>query len=263
MKWMVQRMFAGYMAQGEGVSNVSKTPIPSTSPEPVTAAWFMYALLAYEGKADMRLVAPQHNAGAAKKIDLQPTANSADQWRSVPYYADPLGDRQVDGLDIASVYAANDASNLYVRLNFKRNGLPVTPVAQVSVAVYSDDFKKKTAAVGLKGLNGETLDRPMAFALELSADNSRQSMYSFANGKWNLGGMSAAKPYVKWSEQLELSLPLGVLSSGAAANGDWSNLNVVVYWTDPTTNTRQTADLAALNYRVTADNQLWLYGNVE
>ncbi len=55
MKWMIERMFAGYMAQGEAVSNVLKTPVPSTSPEPVTATWYMYAALAYEGKADLRV----------------------------------------------------------------------------------------------------------------------------------------------------------------------------------------------------------------
>lgn len=271
LKWIASRTAVGYMSSGEAVSRIDGRPLISTAVEPVTAAWFVLGALTYEGKADVRILPPQVNAGAQKTITV--TSNVAadlTQWGNVPYYQDVKSDSGSTSADtdIAKVYVSNDATNLYVRIKNKSGALSAqgtTP--KFGMMVYGTDFKNSAAASKSTGINGGTLDRPMQYMVSQLSDGSSYTKYNVQSGNWTSTGTVTSVIAPQWSAtsgDIEMVVPLSTLSStGSAATGDFSSLNIVLARQNPTTSVWSDDDSIAIHYRVMTTGENWYYGNVE
>lgn len=271
LQWVVSRTAVGYMPQGEAVSRITLKPMPSTMVEPVTAGWFVMAALAYEGKADLRIVSPQANVGAFKTVNVTGTV-SADlpQWNNVPYYVDQTAD-SVSGsgdTDIGKVYLSNDANNLYVRIKNNSNTLSGYDTApRFAMMVYATDFKAGTSASSATGLHGGALDRPMQYMVGRHSDSPDFSRFQVSGGSWGfkdfIGGVTAPQ-WDTSTGNIEMVIPLSALSStGSVSVGDWSNLNIVLSRQNPSTSAWSDDDTISLHYRVMGAGESWFYGNVE
>lgn len=271
LKWIVSRSGVGYMAQGEAVSRITLKPLPSTMVEPVTAAWFVVTALAYEDKADLRIVSPQSNAGAYKTINVT-TNVAADlpQWSNVPYY----NDKKADSLsasgdtDINKVYVSNDANNLYVRIKNTSghlSGYNTTP--RFAMTVYAEDFKHSSAESLSTGIYGGSLDRSMQYMVSRWSDASNFAKFHVSNGSWTFEEHLTGITIPQWdvnTGDIEMVIPLSELSSTGTVNtGDWANLNIVLTRQDPVTLAWYEDDIIAIHYRITTSGEQWYYGNVE
>jgi GH15 family glucan-1,4-alpha-glucosidase len=271
LKWIVSRMGVGYMAAGEAVSRITLKPLQSTMVEPVTAAWYIGAALAYEGKADLRVIPPQYNAGSYKTINVTThVLNDLPQWSNVPYFHDKLDDSRSGAADtdINRVYVSNDTNNLYVRIKNKSgalSGFNATP--RFAMMIYSDDFKNGTVEKKNSGIYGGNLDRPMSFMVGRWSDSDSYAKFAVSNGNWNFVKYFSGITNPQWSTttgDIEMVVPLSELSStGAVGTGDWANLNIVLVRQDPNTLNWSEDDVMAIHYRVTTSGEQWMYGNVE
>lgn len=270
LQWIVSRTAVGYMSAGEAVSRITLKPLPSTSVEPVTAAWFILAALQYEGKADVRITSPQSNAGAYKAITITTNvATDLPQWSNVPYYTDKTADSlsASTSTDIDKVYLSNDASNLYIRIKNKGGTLPgfnTTP--RFGMMVYAEDFKNGASATKSTGMYTGTLDRPFQYLVGRWSDGSNLSRFNVQAGAWTFTNNITSVILPQWSTtsgDMEMVIPFSELSSSAIATGDWANLNIVLIRQNPTTLAWSEDDIAAVNYRVMANGEAWYYGNVE
>lgn len=271
LKWIASRTAVGYMAQGEAVSRISLKPLPSTMVEPVTAAWFILAALAYEDKADVRVIGPQANAGAYKTISVS-TNVAADlpQWGNVPYYKDALSDSASASADtdIGRVYVSNDANNLYVRIRNRSGQLSAFNTApRFAILVYAEDFKHGAAASKSTGLYGGALDRPMQYMVGRWSDSNQFSRFNVQGGNWTFTNAISGVIAPQWDPatgNIEMVVPLSALSgTGSVATGDWANLNIVLVRQNPATLAWSEDDVAAIHYRVMTSGEAWYYGNVE
>ncbi|WP_052807037.1 glycoside hydrolase family 15 protein [Mesobacillus subterraneus] len=271
LKWIVSRMGAGYMAQGEAVSRVTFKPLQSTMVEPVTAAWYIGTALAYEGKADLRIIPPQYNAGAYKSINITSNVvNDLAQWNNVPYYKDNMGDT-ISGAgetDINKVYISNDSSNLYIRIKNKSGSLPgFNTSPRFAMMVFSEDFKNAAIEKKGTGLYGGKLDRQMSFMVGRWSDSDNYSKFLVGSGNWNFVKHFNNVINPQWSTSsgdMEMVIPLSEFSSsGTVNNGDWANINVVIARQDPSSLNWSEDDVSALHYRITTSGEQWTYGNVE
>lgn len=271
LQWVVSRTGVGYMAQGEAVSRINLKPMPSTMVEPVTAAWFVMTALAYEGKADLRVVSPQANVGAFKTVNVTGSvAADLPQWSNVPYYVDQTAD-SVSGsgdTDITKVYVSNDANNLYVRIKNKSNVLSNYNTApRFGMMVYATDFKAGAAASSATGMHGGALDRPMQYMVGRHSDSMDFSRFQVSGGNWSFTNFVSGVIAPQWDPatgNMELAIPLSALSStGSVSVGDWSNLNIVLSRQDPSTSAWTDDDSISLHYRVMGSGETWYYGNVE
>ncbi len=270
LQWVVSRTAVGYMSAGEAVSRITLKPLPSTSVEPVTAAWFVLAALQYEGKADIRITPPQSNAGAYKAITVTTTvANDLSQWSNVPYYIDKLSDSASTSADtdIKKVYVSNDANNLYVRIKNKGGTLPgfnTTP--RFGMMVYAEDFKHSAASTKSTGMYGGTLDRPFQYLVGRWSDGTNLSKFNVQSGNWTFTNHITGVTVPQWDTntgEMEMVIPLSQLASSAVATGDFSNLNIVLIRQNPSTLAWSEDDRIALNYRIMTTGEAWYYGNVE
>jgi GH15 family glucan-1,4-alpha-glucosidase len=271
LQWVVSRTAVGYMAQGEAVSRITLKPMPSTMVEPVTAAWFIMTALAYEGKADLKIIPPQANAGAYKTINVTGSVPSdLPQWSNVPYYLDQTSDSGSGSADtdITKVYVSNDANNLYVRIKNSSNALSGYNTApRFGMMVYATDFKSGTSAGTSSGMYGGALDRPMQYMVGRWSDSPNFSRFQVANGSWSFTNLISNVTVPQWdtaSGNIEMVIPLSSLSStGTVATGDWSNLNIVLVRQNPSTSVWTDDDVIPLHYRVMGAGEAWYYGNVE
>ncbi|HEU5141200.1 MAG TPA: glycoside hydrolase family 15 protein, partial [Bacillales bacterium] len=271
LKWIVSRMGVGYMPQGEAVSRVTLKPMPSTMVEPVTAAWFVVTALTYQGKADLRVIPPQSNAGANKTIKVTASvANDLPQWSNVPYYLDKQGDSLSGSgdMDIGKVYISNDENNLYVRVKNTSGNLSVydtTP--RFAIMVYAEDFKAGTNESSNTGIYGGSLDRPMQYMVGRWSDSNDFAKFHVSGGSWKFDHFISGVTEPQWDPStgnIEVVIPLSELSStGSVESNDFGNLNIVLVRQDPSSLNWAEDDLSALHYRVTTSGQQWYYGNVE
>ncbi|MCF6093617.1 hypothetical protein L1765_06395 [Microaerobacter geothermalis] len=271
LKWMVSRMAAGYMAQGEAVSRITLKPLPSTMVEPVTAAWFVVTALAYEGRADLRIIPPQFNSGAYKTINVTTNvASDLPQWSNVPYYHDKIGDTASGSgdTDIAKIYVSNDTNNLYVRIKNQSgqlSGFNTPP--RFAMLVYADDFKGGTAKSSSNGMYGGSLDRPMQYMVGRWSDSDTFAKFYVSGGNWTFDQFVSGVIKPQWdpnSGNIEMAIPLSEFSStGSVSTGDFSNLNIVLVRQDPNSLNWSEDDVIALHYRVMTSGEQWYYGNVE
>ncbi|MBO9604500.1 MAG: carbohydrate-binding protein [Paenibacillaceae bacterium] len=263
--WFKHRTAAGWMVTGEAVSDVSEKPIVSTASEPVTAAAFVLAALTKTGAIDMRIVPDESNAGAYKALTVSAgTTGDWPQYQYVPYYLDAAGDSSDSDIAIRKVYAANDGTNLVLRIDNESGSLPGfnDPSKLFQVAVYAEDFTS-TDATKNTSINGTALGRNMAYLFKRDSDSNNFNKYTVSGGNWTSSG-TVSGGQAEWDTatgRIEVKIPLSAIGHSTPGSNDWFRLKVVLSkkiggtWTD--------LDAFANHYRVTGSSTAWLFGDFE
>ncbi len=268
LKWLVSRTAEGYMPQGECFSNVTLKPHLSTMCEPITGSAYLMAAMAYSGQFDMRVYSPQVNAGAYKEISMNGGCNGDwDQWASVPYYTDVLGDGSGIGkysYDIKRVYMANDNANLYMRIDLSDWELPGYQEDDVfAVQVYADTNTSGVTSTSIS-MTGDAMTHAMSYMVMRSSGSDVYERYVASDSGWDASGAVNAVIAPQWevsSGRIELAVPYASIGNSSPMAGDWTNLRVVLLqkqgakWVE--------ADSFNAHYRVTTEGMEWLKGNFQ
>jgi GH15 family glucan-1,4-alpha-glucosidase len=270
LTWYASRTAVGYMPPGEAVSNVSQKPIVSTMVEPVTGAWYVLAALAYTGQTDTRVYAPISKAGANASLSVSSgTTGDWPQWGPIPYFVSPLGDEASgDGnTDIRNVAVANDASNIYVRIDNASGALPAYNTSpRFAVDVYAGDYSGSTAtATRSTGLYGRTLPRPAAYMVGRWSDSNNYAHFSVSGGSWTADSSITSVIAPQWDTgtgRIEMVIPRSALTSGSASDGSVVPITIALVRQNPSTLAWSEDDTITLRYRLTPTSTAWIYGNV-
>jgi GH15 family glucan-1,4-alpha-glucosidase len=264
LEWFKHRTGTGFMVTGEAVSNVTEAPLVSTASEPVTAAAYMLACLAYANNCNMRLYPSEWNSGCYTSITVTNGA-SADwgQYQYVPYYVDAPGDTVYSDsqTDIKKVYISNDANNIYVRINNTGGTLPGSGLGSFEMSVYTENFGSGASTTS-SSLHATALGRNMAYLFTRKDNDAGYSKYAVSSGAWtfnkNITGVIAPQWDVS-SGGIEIVIPRSEI--GSPANGAWGHItvslgkNVSGSWRDQ--------DFLRLNYKLTGNTDSWSYGDFE
>ena len=256
------------MPQGECFSNVTLKPHLSTMCEPITGSAYLMAAMAYSGQFDMRVYSPQVNAGAYKEISMNGGCNGDwDQWASVPYYTDVLGDGSGIGkysYDIKRVYMANDNANLYMRIDLSDWELPGYQEDDVfAVQVYADTNTSGVTSTSIS-MTGDAMTHAMSYMVMRSSGSDVYERYVASDSGWDASGAVNAVIAPQWevsSGRIELAVPYASIGNSSPMAGDWTNLRVVLLqkqgakWVE--------ADSFNAHYRVTTEGMEWLKGNFQ
>ncbi len=269
LQWYASVSGVGYMPPGEAVSWVTGQPVVSTMSEPFTAATFVMTSLAYTGQYDERVYPTNANASAYATV-TETTSPSSDwaNWRHIPYYDDPSP--SASGATMTSIrrsYLANDTSNLYVRVDNASGALSAYNTSpEFAMMVYAQDFNHSTSLSSTStGMYGGTLDHPMNYLFARWSNSSTFSMFTAnSSGGWTFDqNLSIQAP--QWDTatgRWELEIPLAdMASSGSAAAGSWSYLDVEMAYDNPTTGSWQDDSIQGLHYEIASSGNAWLYGN--
>lgn len=270
LTWYVSRTAVGYMPPGEAVSNVSQKPIVSTMVEPVTGAWYVLAALQYGGQGDTRAYAPVAAAGTRATLSVSSgTTGDWPQWNAVPYFTDPSGDAKNGDADtdIRNVAAANDAANVYLRVDNATGHLPAYQTAPLfGVDVYSADLSGNAATpTTTTGIDGSTLSRPVSYLVARRSGDDRYLRYHVSGGTWVQDADVTSVIAPQWDPatgRVELAVPRSALASGATADGTVAPLLICLEHQNPSTLAWTGDDDVALRYRLTGTSSAPLYGNV-
>ncbi|OPJ65253.1 CBM35 domain-containing protein [Clostridium oryzae] len=264
LEWFKHRTATGFMVTGEAVSNVTEAPLVSTAAEPVTAASFILASLAYSNNYDMRVYSSEYNAGCSKGVKVTNGANADwNQYKYIPYYVDPSNDGVADDAqtDIRKVYVSNDDTNIYIRINNAAGTLPTTSSDSFQVSAYVEDFAK-TAATTTATQYGTDLGRNMAYMFTRKNADTGYSKYSVDNGSWKLNKNITSVIAPQWdtaSGGIEIVIPRSEI--GSPKDDSWGHITIDLSkyingsWKDQ--------DMVRLNYRITGNSESWLYGDFE
>jgi GH15 family glucan-1,4-alpha-glucosidase len=269
LQWYVSRSGVGDMPPGEAVSWKTGQPIISTMSEPLTASSFIMAALSYNGSYDPRITAANTNLGAAATINVTTNAHADwPQWKEIPY-ATTAKANSLSGsamTDIRRVYVTNDATNLYVRVDNSSgafSGFNTAP--KFGLLVYAQDFNHSGLLTSRSiGQYGRTLDHPMNYLAGRWSDGTNFSTFAAGTSAWNFTSNlgTIAPQWDTTTGRIEAVIPLSSFaSSGSAAMGSWSNLDVELAYQNPGTGVWVDDDLGAINYRLTGSGTAWLYGN--
>ena len=264
LEWFKHRTGTGFMVTGEAAGNVTETPLVSTAAEPVTAASFILASLAYAGNTDTRVYASEYNAACYNSISVTTTpGNDWAQHKYVPYYVDPVNDTALSDsqTDIKKVYISNDANNIYIRVNNVAGTLRSTSTNSFKVTAYTEDFSN-TAATTQSSKNGTALGRNMAFMFTRGNRDMAYSKYTVSNGSWSLNKNITSVTSPQWDTStggFELVIPRSEI--GSPANDTWGHITVVLEKYNNGSYLDQ--DTVKLNYRLTSSSESWLYENFE
>ncbi|WP_411676915.1 CBM35 domain-containing protein [Caproicibacter sp.] len=264
LEWFKHRTATGWMVTGEAASNVTEAPCVSTASEPVTAAAFVLASLAYADNYDMRVYASENNSGCYKSISVTSGASGDwSQYQYVPYYVDAPGDTAVSDsrTDIKKVYISNDANNIYIRINNEAGALPGSSQNEFKVSVYTEDFSN-SASTTTHTIHDSALGRNMAFLFTRSNTDSAYNKYTVSGGSWSLNKTISSVIAPQWDTAtggIELVIPRSDI--GSPSNDAWGHITVVLEKYQNGSYLDQ--DTAQLNYRLTGGSESWLYGNFE
>lgn len=270
MTWYVTRTAVGYMPPGEAISNVTQKPIVSTMVEPVTGAWYVLAALAYSGQGDTRMFAPITEAGAQSTMNVSPgTTGDWPQWNPIPYYVASVGS-SVSGdssTKIRNVAVANDANNIYVRIDNASGALPgFNTSPRFAVHVYAGDYSGNGATPTTStAFYGAPLSRPAAYMVGRWSDSNTYSHFHASGGTWVGDGSIASVITPQWDPstgRIEVVIPRSALTSGAANDGAIVPITVSLVRQNPSTLAWSEDDTLALRYKLTTPNTAWTYGNV-
>jgi GH15 family glucan-1,4-alpha-glucosidase len=269
LQWYASRSGVGYMPPGEAVSWVTQQPIVSTMSEPLTAASFILASLAYGGQYDTRVIPSNANAGAyaTESVTTSP-ATDWPQWREIPYYDDPAGDSASGSTmsDIRRVYISNDASNIYLRVDNASgalSGFNTSP--KFALLVYAQDFNHSgSLSTRSSGEYGAALDHPMNYLVGRWSDSSSFSHFNATSSSWSwdYNFSSIAPQWDTSTGRIEAQIPISAFASGGSAStGAWSYMDVELAYQNPSTGSWQDDDLGAIHYQLTGWGTAWRYGN--
>ncbi len=270
LSWYASRTAVGYMPPGEAVSNVTQKPIISTMVEPVTGAWYVLAALAYTGQADTRMYAPISNAGAEAGLTINAgTTGDWPQWNPIPYYVSPLGNEAsgVTTTDIKNVAVANDANNIYVRVDNASGALPgynTTP--KFAINVYAGDYSGNgSTPTSSTALYGTALPRPAAYLVGRWSDSTNYAHFTASGGVWTADSSITSVIAPQWDTttgRIEMVIPRSALTSATANDNSIVPITIALVRQDPVTSAWSEDDTITLRYRLTPASTPWIYGNV-
>ena len=270
LTWYASRTAVGYMPPGEAVSNVTQKPIVSTMVEPVTGAWYVLAALAYTGQADTRMYAPISNAGAQASLTVNAgTTGDWPQWGPIPYYVSQTGNSTSGSstTDIKNVAVANDANNIYVRLDNVAGTLPgynTTP--KFAINVYAGDYSGNGATpTSSTAMYGRALSRPAAYMVGRWSDSTNYAHFKVSGGAWTSDSSITSVIAPQWDTttgRIEMVIPRSALTSGAANDNSIVPITIALVRQDPTTLAWSEDDTLTLRYKLTPPSTAWIYGNV-
>ena len=269
LQWFASTSGAGYMPQGEAVSNVTSVSVLSSMSEPLTASSFIIAALTGLGPFDPRLVPPIQQAGCSDTLTISPgAAGDLPQWDAVPYFAFPAGSRgKLPASSLARCWIANDSSSLFIRIDNVAGALPLYATdPKFAVNIYSADFGSGQAPALAAGLDGQPLPRPASFALQRTSDENVLQRWTVSGGAWQSAGTVAVDVVPQWapaSGTIEAKIPLSAISTSAATPGNtWAYVITAIAYNDQATGSWVDDGKAAFHYRLTAGGVPPIYGNV-
>ncbi len=271
MKWFVGTLGRGYMPHGEVVSPVTGRPVLSSMSAPLTAASFLLAALLHQGRHDLRIVPPIHNAGAFKAVAVAEGApGDARAWSDVPYFLAPRREEPCGWpvTSIKRVYLANDADNLYLRVDNEAGWLPASGGnLRFALRVYSADLAGGRTPVTLLALSGPALSRPASFLVERRSDSGDLCRHQVRKGRWHQDGLVATDVAPRWDPatgRVVAVIPILALASAAPAPGSaWAAIHVELSRYDPVSGAWIGDGRVSLHYRVSSREQPWIYGHVD
>lgn len=267
LQWYASVSGVGYMPPGEAVSWTTGQPVVSTMSEPFTAATFVMTSLAYSGQYDERVYPTNANASAYATINETTTpSNDWPQWRGIPFYdGNPAGSASGSKMtSISRVYATNDSTNLYLRVDNASGALSAYNTSpDFAILIYAQDFDHSTSLSSTStGFYGGTLDHPMNYLFARWSDSNTYSMFS-ANSSggwtWDTNLSTQAPQWDTATGRIELEIPLADMASSSAASGDWSYVDVDMVLDN--NGTWQDDDIMGLHYEIASSGQAWLYGS--
>lgn len=270
LTWYASRTAAGYMPPGEAVSNVTQKPIISTMAEPVTGAWYVLAALAYTGQADTRGYAPISNAGAEAGLTVNAgTTGDWPQWNPIPYYTSQIGNEAsgVSTTDIKNVAVANDANNIYVRLDNASGSLPgYNTSPKFAINVYAGDYSGNASTpTSSTAMYGTALSRPAAYMVGRWSDSTNYSHFHVSGGAWNADSTITSVIAPQWDTttgRIEMVIPRSALTSGIANDNSIVPITIALVRQNPSTLAWNEDDTITLRYKLTPPSTPWTYGNV-
>ena len=130
------------------------------------------------------------------------------------------------------------------------------------IAVYAEDHDG-TASTLDTSINGEDLERDMAYLYKRDSDSLNFNKYTVSGGSWSSSG-TISGGQVEWdpsSGRIEMKIPLSEIGSSTPGQDDWFRIKVIISkkisgtWTD--------MDVFSNHYRVTGSSQSWIYGDFE
>ena len=270
LTWYATRTAVGYMPPGEAVSNVTQKPIISTMVEPVTGAWYVLAALTETGQTDTRMYAPISDAAANASLTVSSgTTGDWPQWNPIPYFTSPVGNEASgDGnTDIKNVAVANDANNIYVRIDNASGTLPgYATNPKFAVNVYAGDYSGNTSTpTSSTAMYGASLARPAAYMVGRWSDSNNYAHFKVVNGAWtsdsSVGGVIAPQ-WDPSTGRIEMVIPRSALTSGAANDNAIVPITIALVRQNPTTGAWSEDDQITLRYKLLPTNTAWTYGNV-
>lgn len=264
LEWFKQRTAVGYMVTGEAVSNITEAPCVSTAAEPVTAASYMFACLAYASSYDMRLYPNEFNSSCYTAINV--TSGASGDWRQyqyVPYYVDSPRDGVVTDTttDIKKVYVSNDANNIYVRINNVSGTLPGSGTSSFEMTLYTD-FNPGGVSTTTNSRYGTALGRNLSYMFTRRNTDTDYSKYTVSSGAWTFNKNITSVIAPQWDTAtggIEMVIPRSEI--GSPANNTWGHLVIGIArysgssWSDQ--------DFLKLNYKLIDSSSSWIYGNFE
>jgi hypothetical protein len=259
------------MPHGEAVSRVTRGPVLSSMSAPLTSASYLLVALLHQGRYDLRITPPIHNAGAFKAITVTAgTPCDPAQWSDVPYFLAPRpGVAEASPITtIKRVYLANDGTNIYLRIDNLAGSFPASASApELSLRVYCGDFARGGAPSTVAGLSLLTLARPASFAVERRRDSNDLRRYRVSRGLWRFDEVIDTVIAPWWSSasgRVEAVIPISAVASATPLLGDaWSALTVELARHDPARDTWVGDSRVLLHYRLSSGAQPWIYGNIE
>ncbi|MDP4094084.1 MAG: CBM35 domain-containing protein [Bacillota bacterium] len=264
LEWFKQRTGTGFMVTGEAASNITEAPCVSTASEPVTAASYILASLAYASNYNMRLYPSEFNSGCYTSINVTSGASGDwGQYQYVPYYVDAPGDTVYSDsqTDIKKVYISNDSNNIYVRINNTAGTLPSSGSNSFEMTAYTENFGGSAPTIA-SSRYGTALGRNMAYMFTRKDSDSGYGKYTVSSGAWTFSKNITSVIAPQWDVNtggIEIVIPRSEI--GSPANGTWGHITVALE--KNTGGTWSDQDILKLNYRLTGNTDSWYYGNFE
>lgn len=169
--------------------------------------------------------------------------------------------------DIKNVAVANDANNIYVRVDNASGSLPgygATP--KFAVNVYAGDYTGSTSTpTSSTAMYGRPLSRPAAYMIGRWSDSSNYAHFKVVGGAWtsDLSISSVIAP--QWDTatgRVEMVIPRSAVASGAANDNAIVPITIALVRQNPSTLAWNEDDTVTLRYKITPPSTPWTYGNV-
>jgi hypothetical protein len=173
----------------------------------------------------------------------------------------------VSTTDIKNVAIANDANNIYVRLDNASgslSGYNTTP--KFAISVYAGDYSGNASTpTSSTALYGTALPRPAAYMVGRWSDSTNYARFKVSGGAWTADSSITSVIAPQWDTttgRIEMVIPRSALTSGAANDNSIVPITIALVRQNPTTSAWSEDDTITLRYKLTPASTPWIYGNV-